>query len=164
MNNLNHEMKSAARRSTAARATRRADLRVVCAAGVLMLAAASIAFAQGGLPAAQKAGNVEYVTGGFGENMADAFKQAESSYPLALTFAEDAGGGSRPYVAEVGLVIKDKSGNVVADVPSVGPYFLARLEPGSYSVEATYMGKTQTQAVTVKEGGTAKQVITWKTQ
>lgn len=144
-------------------AVRRLELRLAWAAAALALAAAGASYAQGTLPAPQTSGGIEYVTGGFGDEMAEAFKKAESSYPLALTFAEDAGGGSRPYVADVHVVVKDEAGKVVLDVPSVGPYFLARLQPGSYSVDATYMGKTQTQNVAIGQGGSARQVMTWKT-
>lgn len=142
---------------------RRHTPRFFWAAGLLVAAVASVGIAQTGLPPAQNAGGVEYVTGGFGDDMAEAFKQAEASYPLALTFAEDAGGGSRPYIAEVRVVIKDEAGNVVMDVPSAGPYFLARLAPGKYVVEATYMGDTQTHDVTVAQGDSLRQVLTWKT-
>jgi len=142
---------------------RRPGLRFLWAAGLLAASAASLGFAQTALPPPQTSGGIEYVTGGFGADMSEAFKQAESSYPLALTFAEDAGGGSRPYVAEVGVVIKDEAGNVVVEVPSAGPYFLVRLQPGGYTVEATYMGDTQTHGVKVGEGGTVRRVLTWKT-
>lgn len=130
--------------------------------GVFTMVMAGMSLAQGSLPTPQTANGVEYVTGGFGDDMAQAFKAAESAYPLALTFAEDAGGGSRPYVAEVDVSIKDQSGATVLEVPSTGPYFLAKLKPGKYRVEATYMGKTQTQNVTVGEGGASRHVITWK--
>lgn len=136
-------------------------------AAALLIGAAGLFTAtghtQGALPAVQSAGGIEYVTGGFGADGSEAFKQAESSYPLALTFAEEPeGGGSRPYVADVRLVIKDKDGSVVMDVPSVGPFFLARLEPGEYTIEASYKGKAQSQQVSVKEGGTAKKGFAWK--
>ncbi|HLU01040.1 MAG TPA: carboxypeptidase regulatory-like domain-containing protein [Burkholderiaceae bacterium] len=133
-------------------------------ATTLAVGLSAVAVAQGGLPEPKTANGVEYVTGGFSEDGAGAFKQAEASYPLSLVFAEDAGGGSRPYVADVEVVIKDDSGSVVLNVPAAGPYFLAKLKPGKYSVEATYMGKTQTQEVSVGQGGATRHVMTWKTQ
>lgn len=142
---------------------RRISPGVIGAVGFLALMAAGMSLAQTGLPPAQQANGVEYVTGGFGDDMSDAFKQAQASYPLALTFAEDAGGGSRPYVAEVGVRIKDGDGRVVMDVPSAGPYFLARLEPGSYVVEATYMGNTQVHELSISNGSPTHKVLTWKT-
>lgn len=138
------------------------SMKTLTAAGAMVLFS-TVAMAQSGLPASQTANGVEYVSGGFGEDGAQAFKQAEASWPLSLVFAEDAGGGSRPYVAEVRVVIKDASGNVRMEVPSAGPYFLARLEPGAYTVEATYLGKTQTQKVTVGQGETRRHTFAWKT-
>ncbi len=133
------------------------------AAGALSIAAVGISYAQTGLPATQQANGTEYVTGGFGENGADAFKQAESTFPLTLVFAEDAGGGSRPYVAEVRVVVKKADGEVVLEVPSAGPYLLAKLEPGTYSVEATYMGETKTQEVKISDSQPTRHVMAWKT-
>jgi len=49
------------------------------------------------------------------------------------------------------------------EVPAAGPYFLAKLKPGKYKVEATYMGKTQTQVVNVGQGGANQNVMAWKT-
>ena len=133
------------------------------AAGVLSIAAVGVSYAASGLPPAQNSNGTEYVTGGFGENGADAFKQAESSFPLTLVFAEDAGGGSRPYVAEVKVVVKKADGEVVLEVPSAGPYLLAKLEPGTYTVEATYMGETKTQDVNITESQSSRHVMAWKT-
>ena len=137
---------------------------LLLASGLLAALMAGASFAQAAMPEPKTSNGIEYVTGGFGDDMAQAFKAAESEYPLALTFAEDAGGGSRPYLAEVDVTIKDQSGATVLEVPSTGPYFLAKLKPGKYRVEATHMGKTQTQNVTVGEGGSGRHVMTWKSQ
>lgn len=131
--------------------------------GLIFLAASAAAGAAlPQLPEPQTANGIEYVTGGFGADMSKAFKEAETSYPLALTFAAtDEGGGARPYVAEVDVVIRDATGSVVMSVPSAGPYFFARLKPGRYTVEATYLDKAQTREVIVKEGATTRDVLTW---
>lgn len=136
----------------------------VAAAILLLAGAAWFAVAQAQLPPSQTYQGVEYVSGGFGEDSADAFKAAQSSYPLALTFAAvDEDGGARPYVAEVRVVVKRQgSGEVVLDVPSAGPYLLARVEPGDYDVDATYQGETQTQRVSIGQNGGVQKTITWK--
>ena len=142
------------------------DRRLSSLASVVVLAAALTgmasfaAHAQDALPASKTAGGIEYVTGGFGSGESQAFKQAQSSYPLALAFAEGTGEGSRPYVADVRVVIK-KGGDTVMDVPSAGPYFLAQLEPGEYTIEATYRGQTLTHDVTISKDGTAQNVLSW---
>jgi len=148
-------------RGMAAGLPRRRGRALVSAMTIVAAAMLGTAWAQ--LPPPQTAGGVEYITGGFGADMSEAFKAAESDYPLALVFAAtDEGGGSRPYLADVSVVIKRGNGEVVMEVPSAGPYLLMRLEPGPYAVEATYMGKTQTHNVTVKEGGPTRQVMTWE--
>jgi len=130
---------------------------------ILTLSLCGVAIAESNLPPIQQSKGVEYVSGGFGENAADAFKQAQASFPLSLIFAEDAGGGSRPYVADVHVVIKNPAGATVMDVPAAGPYFLAKLEPGKYLLEATYMGNTQKQEIDVTASKPVHLVLTWKT-
>lgn len=149
--------------SAAAPGYRKQSYWLVVAASVLSIAAISVSYAQAGLPATQSANGTEYVTGGFGENGADAFKQAESSFPLTLVFAEDAGGGSRPYVAEVSVVVKKDNGELALEVPSAGPYLLVKLKPGNYRVEATYMGQTKTQDVKISDSQPTRHVMAWKT-
>jgi len=167
MKNADHVITGRAHRamaecpSSVAAARRQGGLRL--GAAVLLVAGALFTLAHAQLPPAQTYQGVEYVSGGFGSDAAEAFKSAQSRYPLALTFAAvDEDGGARPYVAEVRVVVKKEGAGTVLEVPSAGPYLLARLEPGSYEVEATYMGETQTRKVTVGENGSAREVITWK--
>ena len=132
------------------------------ASGLLPAAMLMLGAAWAQLPPAQTSGGVEYVTGGFGSDMSEAFKAAEADYPLTLVFAAtDEGGGSRPYIADVNVVIKQSDGDIVVDVPAAGPYLLLRLDPGSYVIDATYTGRTQTHNVVVKEGGPTRLVLTW---
>src|SRR5690606_26043778 len=60
-----------------------------------------------------------------------AFKAAKADYPLALTFAAVGDDGSAPYVAEVQVEIANERGERVLSLPSVGPFLLARLQPGA---------------------------------
>src|SRR5690606_31969580 len=102
------------------------------------------------LPPAQTANGVEYVTGGFGQEESTAFKQAQSRYSLSLTFAvTGSGSASSPYAGNVQVRIRSAQNGEVLDAVSSGPYFLANLSPGSYTVEATYEGDTQSKQVTI---------------
>jgi hypothetical protein len=47
------------------------------------------------------------------------------------------------------VVVKDSSGKLVLHEPS-GPVFLAKLPPGTYTVETALDGKKQTRKVTVR--------------
>ena len=132
---------------------------LISGAVLAMAALASTAWAQ--LPPAQTSGGVEYVTGGFGSDMAKAFKSAAADYPLTLVFAAtDEGGGAQPYIADVTVTVKQE-GNVLVEIPDAGPYLLLRLDPGSYVIDASYTGRTQTQDVVVKAGAPARYVLTW---
>ncbi|WP_202411576.1 carboxypeptidase-like regulatory domain-containing protein [Paracandidimonas lactea] len=119
--------------------------------------------AQAQLPPTQNQNGIVYVSGGFGQDESTAFRQAKSQYALALTFATHAeGSSSSPYAADVQVVIRDIQDQPVLNVTSDGPYFLARLQPGSYKVFATYEGQTQSQKVVIKASGTTDIKFTWK--
>lgn len=129
--------------------------------GAVLAIAALMGTAWAQLPPAQTSGGVEYVTGGFGSEMAEAFKNAAGEYPLTLVFAAtDEGGGAQPYIADVTVTVK-QGGNVLAEIPDAGPYLLLRLDPGSYVIDASYTGTTQTQDVVVKAGEPVRHVLTW---
>ncbi len=47
------------------------------------------------------------------------------------------------YISDVQITIKDASGSTVLATVTKGPYLLAKLPPGKYSLDATYEGNTQ---------------------
>ncbi len=132
---------------------------VVCAV------AGASAFAAGSSPLPQETvqGNVSYVSGGVGKDEADAMKQAEGRYPLSLEFSEhgDLKGAKGDFVADVNLTIEDKSGNAVLTNSSAGPYVLATLPDGKYTVKAEEHGKTQVRHVTVINGKPERISLVW---
>ena len=131
-------------------------------ASALVAGAGLMYAAHAQLPPAQTEQGVEYITGGFGSEAAASFKDAKGQYPLALTFAATGEDGSTPYVAEVQLEIDDAQGKTVLALPSVGPFLLAQLQPGAYTVRATYEGQTQTQQVNVAGPGSVDARIAWQ--
>lgn len=137
-------------------------VRRLALAALLLAGAGLMAAAQAQLPPVQTAQGVQYVTGGFGSDAAAAFKDAKARYPLALTFAATGDDGSTPYVAEVRVEIADEQGKTVLSLPSVGPFLLVDVPPGSYTVRATYEGKTQTQQMKVTGPGSADARIAWQ--
>lgn len=136
-------------------------MRVACAAA-LLLGAGVMGVAHAQLPPVETSQGVQYVTGGFGSDAAASFKEAKARYPLALTFAATDEDGTTPYVAEVQVEIVDRQGKTALSLPSVGPFLLADLKPGDYTVRATYQGKTQTQNIKVAGPGSADARIAWK--
>jgi len=131
-------------------------------AGFFLAGAVLSVGARAQLPPAQHSGQVEYVSGGIGQDESSAFRQARGNYPLALTFAVEGGGGSSPYASGVDVVVENRQGQRLLNVTSDGPYLLARLAPGTYKVNAAYNGQLQTREVTVPQSGTADVKFAWK--
>jgi len=131
-------------------------------AGAAVLAAGFLsAGAYAELPPTQTQGGVEYVSGGFGLDESTAFKQAIRQWPLALTFASSSN-GVNAYASDVQVVIRDKQDATVLNALSEGPYFLARLPAGSYSVFVTYEGQTQSRKITIGASGGTHVTFHWK--
>ncbi|OGA38340.1 MAG: hypothetical protein A3G24_14815 [Betaproteobacteria bacterium RIFCSPLOWO2_12_FULL_62_13] len=90
-------------------------------------------------------GGVSYVSGGIGENGQAQLMAREKEFNLKLVFTLVEGN----YVADVNVLVKDAGGKTVVEHLANGPFFMARLPAGTYSVAATYEGKTQTRKIKV---------------
>lgn len=81
-----------------------------------------------------------------------------ADYSLKLIFALRAG----PYVAGVDVTIYDESGAKIVDAYSKGPWFLAKLPPGTYRVIARRKGgRAAAATVTITEGKQKRAFLTW---
>ncbi|KVD79398.1 carboxypeptidase regulator [Burkholderia sp. ABCPW 14] len=129
-------------------------------AAALAFGLAGAASAQPGLPDAQQQGDVSFVSGGVGQDESTAFQRSESSWPLALRFT----GAGGEYLADVHVSVLDAHGGEVLKTDARGPYMLVRLQPGRYTVHASYNGNEQTHAVTVPAKGGVKAAFSWKAQ
>lgn len=118
--------------------------------------------AQGTLPAVQKSGVVEYLSGGVGLDESTAIKSASGQWPLSVVFSVQADGRAQ-FASDVKLAIHDAKGALALDVTATGPYLLARLAPGSYTLHATLDGKTLERKVQVKAGSSARVELVWPT-
>jgi hypothetical protein len=101
---------------------------------------------------------VTYLSGGIGPEEVSAIKAAQGEYNLRLLFAVQ---GSGQYLADVQVKLLDQKGNTVLDATSDGPYFLARLKPGSYRLVAESAGKPITRSVEVPSSGAAALSLYW---
>lgn len=100
---------------------------------------------------------IAYMTGGVGlDERADMARTARD-FNLKLVFAEP----SRPYLADVSVEIRDKSGTTLIDTSSDGPWFFVRLPEGQYKVTVDHAGKKEEKTVNT---GTSLQTLTffWK--
>jgi hypothetical protein len=129
-------------------------------AALSLLGGASLAQAASGLPPVQTKSGVQYLSGGIGKHEAQAIQHASRDWPLMMEFAEH----HKPrdeFVADVHAVVRNATGQSVLALDSHGPLVLARVAPGSYTVDATLDGRKLHEKVTIQEGHTAKAVFVW---
>lgn len=133
------------------------------AAGAAMAASAAIPPAyQAHLPPAQvSAGGMEYITGGKTPEEADAVKRAAQDYPLELVFREHDGAKGQE-LDDNPVVIRDETGKVVFAGRTEGPYFLARLPAGEYTVTTHWDSWSFTKPVTIAPDERERVVFDWK--
>jgi hypothetical protein len=91
--------------------------------------------------------NVSFVSGGVGVDSEERLKAREKEFNLKLLFTLVEGN----YLADVSVRVADAAGKTVIEHVADGPYFLAKLPAGTYSVAVTYEGKAQNR--TIKVGG-----------
>lgn len=94
----------------------------------------------------QSDSGIPYVSGGIGEDERAALNAAAATYNLKLIFT-DKGGGH--YLSDINVSIKGAKGADVLEAVSDGPWFLAKLPPGTYRVSAGIADQRQTRSVTV---------------
>lgn len=128
-------------------------------AGIL-LASSAHAQTDSALPPVQKSGAVEYLSGGIGLEESTAIKGASRHWPLSLVFSVQAAGKAE-FASDVKLEIRDAKGVPVLETTASGPFLLAKLPPGSYSLRATLVGKTLERKVQIKAGSSARVELVW---
>ncbi|MEO7952891.1 MAG: carboxypeptidase-like regulatory domain-containing protein [Polaromonas sp.] len=140
-------------------ASRTGKVAVAAALGALLT---SGAFAQtpAPLPPVHKSGAVEYLSGGIGQDEATAIDKAGRQWPLTLEFAIN-NKHHADFVANVKVLVRDTKGHTALQATANGPFLLAKLAPGRYTVDATLDGQTLHQSVSVKPGQPARSVLVW---
>jgi hypothetical protein len=108
-------------------------------------------------PAERRHGNVTFVTGGVTKDEANSFRAMSSRYMLSLEFAQSAG----TFLSNVQVSVTDGRGAPVLQTVSEGPFLLANLPPGQYTVRAASEGRVKTQTVTVASGQNRHVAFIW---
>lgn len=116
--------------------------------------------AQPGLPAAQHAGAITYLSGGIGSDQSAAIKDAMHNYPLVLEFVGTTHAGNE-YLADIPVRIADMHGNNVLNASAHGPFMLLSLPDGRYTITATHDGKTERRAVNIASATHAHEMFAW---
>lgn len=126
----------------------------------LLACDAALASSSNDLPALQTQGAVSYLSGGIGEREAKAIEHVESTYPLSLEFVQHAKPRDE-FLADVGVKIADRTGKTTLNTVTDGPFLLARIPDGSYTVKASEGGKTLTRHITIAAGKPAHVEMVW---
>ena len=127
----------------------KASIRQAAAVAALGAALFGMASAQAGVvPPMQKIDGIEIMSGGIGDGEAAAIQSEARHWPLTLEFAIKNKARSN-YAADVNVIVRDAKGHTVLQTTSDGPFLLARLNPGQYTVQASLAGKTLQQKVMV---------------
>jgi hypothetical protein len=103
-------------------------------------------------------GRAAVVSGGVTEEEREEMLRQGGPYNLRLEFAEQ---GTGAYLGDVKVTVVDQSGRVVVDVVTDGPWLLAQLPPGTYTVRAA--GAPE-QRVTVGTRGSTVAVLRFPLQ
>lgn len=109
------------------------------------------------LPEPQAQGDVRWVSGGVGAEQRESLERASAEYNLRLVMAAEAGA----FLASLPVVIETPSGETVLETVSEGPWFYARLEPGTYRVRVANGGATKESTTTVPAEGQAELHFRW---
>jgi len=142
--------------------TRKSVIAATAAASCFAFAGPGLAApGEGNLPGAHTVGKVTYLSGGIGRNEADAIEHVAKYYPLELEFVRKA----RPkdeYLADVKVRIKDAQDRMVLEVASNGPFLLAKMPAGNYTVSAEHNGRLEQREVQVSPGNHRRLVFEWQ--
>jgi len=102
--------------------------------------------------------SVPYISGGYGIEERESLRTLGKNDNLELSFAL----ANKAYIDGAKVVIKNSNGKEIFDAMSNGPLFFAELPKGTYTVDATAMGRTEEQKVQVPSQGQAQLYFTWK--
>jgi len=108
-------------------------------------------------PQVKKAGEISFVSGGVGKPEREQLGALEKDFNLKLVFSAADG----KYVANVKIVVSDAKGRKLLEHVADGPFFMARMPAGEYSVAATFAGKTQTRKIGVAANRLQTEHLRW---
>jgi len=109
------------------------------------------------LAVAASAADVPHISGGVGRTEREELRAKEREYNLKVVTAMKSG----DYMSGVEIVIETATNQPMLETTMTGPILLAKLPPGSYTINATTRGQTLTQAVTVEVQGLKQVDFRW---
>ncbi len=113
------------------------------------------------VPATHIQGDVTYITGGVGQTEADAIKHVAKYYPLELEFLLKAKPKDE-YLSDVRVRIKDVHDKMVLNVTADGPFLLAKMPAGKYTVSAERNGQVERRQIEIAAKEHRRVVFEWQ--
>lgn len=142
--------------------TRATVIATAIAVSGLSFALNAIGAPESDAPAMHNQGAVTYIMGGVGRLEADAIKHAAKYYPLELEFLLKAWPHDE-YLAGVKVRIKDAHDRMVLNVTADGPFLLARMPAGKYTVSAERNGRVEHRQIEIAVNDHRRVVFEWQT-
>ena len=128
----------------------------ICA-GVAALLLSSTAMADTVPAAPNQSGNIEFVTGGIGDEERTSMEAVQNNYNLHVISA----GVDGAFVGNMHLTLLDNKNAHILET-DIGPLFYAKLPNGNYIVEGTHNNQTKSEKITVAAGKPNKVHFSWK--
>ncbi len=91
---------------------------------------------------------VTFVSGGIGSCESQEMRKIAKDYQLELVFVQKTA-TTESFLANIPVEVTDKKGSYVLDTVTKGPFLLAKMPNGRYTVTATFNGETKTQQVSI---------------
>jgi hypothetical protein len=127
----------------------------------LTLALDAIGAPASDVPATHRQGEVTYITGGVGQTEADAIKHVAKNYPLELEFLRRAKPKDES-LSDVKVRVKDAHDRMVLNVTADGPFLLAKMPAGKYTVSAERDGKVEQRVIEIAAKEHRRIVFEWQ--
>jgi len=129
--------------------------------GAVLLAALSSSAHATVNPPIRMTHGIEYMSGGIGSDEAKLMETVAPRWPATFEFAIKDHKGAE-FASDVRVTVRDSHGTVLLDnVESAGPFMVARLDPGTYEVEARLRGNTLKQTLQLRPGAPARVAFVW---
>ena len=103
---------------------------------------------------------VAFVSGGVGDDERQKMESLAPGYPLQLLFAAK-GPDNNEFLADVKVRIMDKAGKTIVDTVAQGPFLLAKIPAGNYTISADNAGVVKQQTVQIAAGKPRRVVFLW---
>lgn len=124
-----------------------------------MIFVGGFVFAQ--IPATQHSNGISYISGGVGEEEAVAILAEAKQWPVLLELSQIENGRG-VWIFGANIKVSNAKKQVVFNALADGPYMLINLEPGDYTIEASYQGVGQKRALSIKANTSQKISLFWK--